>query len=138
MTHRYTGGCACGAIRYEKPGDTVAELHCQCQHCQKRSGTGHSTFLVFPARSDFIVTGEVRTWNIAGDSGNEKVNAFCPVCGTPVFVTFVAMPEMLAIHAGSLDDPGQSNPGIVTYATRAQAWDAIDPGLQAFAKMPPG
>ena len=47
MANTYTGGCTCGAIRYEATGDPVAELHCQCQHCRSRSGTGHSSFVVF-------------------------------------------------------------------------------------------
>ena len=56
------------------------------------------------------ITGEAKNWRVAGDSGNEKVHAFCPVCGTPVYLTFVAMPELIAVHATSLDDPGQFNP----------------------------
>lgn len=137
MPGHYTGGCSCGAIRYEKPGETVAELHCQCQHCQKRSGTGHSSYLVFAGRADLILKGEVKTWSIKGDSGKEKYHAFCPNCGTPVFVTFPDAPELIAIHTGSLDDPSQFTPQIVTYAMRAQPWDTLDSELQKFEKMPP-
>ncbi|RVA88978.1 aldehyde-activating protein, partial [Mesorhizobium sp. M7A.F.Ca.US.006.04.2.1] len=41
MTKRYTGGCACGAIRYETNDEPIFQNHCQCSDCQKRSGTGH-------------------------------------------------------------------------------------------------
>lgn len=84
------------------------------------------------------VTGDPKTWNVAGDSGNEKVHAFCPNCGTPVFVTFEAMPDLIAIHAGSLDDPSQFNPQIVTFSSNGESWDHIDAGLEKFDKMPPG
>ena len=47
VTKPYTGGCACGAIRYEARGDAIAEIHCQCRDCQKRSGTGHSSYRPF-------------------------------------------------------------------------------------------
>ena len=70
------------------------------------------------------------------DSGNEKIQAFCPTCGTPVYVTFVAMPEVTAINATSLDDPGQFNPQAVTYTVRGHTWDTIDPVLQPFKRMP--
>ena len=115
MTKPYTGGCACGAIRYETSSEPIFENHCQCRDCQKRSGTGHGSYLTFPRRADVTITGEANTWRVAGDSGNEKVHAFCPTCGTPVYLTFAAMPELIAVNATSLDDPGQFNPQVVTY-----------------------
>jgi hypothetical protein len=44
MAKTYTGGCACGAIRYEVSDEAVFQNHCQCIDCQSRSGTarGHS------------------------------------------------------------------------------------------------
>ena len=48
------------------------------------------------------------------------------------------MPDLIAIHAASLDDPGRFNPQIVTYARRGHAWDTMAPGLQKFEGMPPG
>ena len=102
MTKAYVGGCACGAIRYETKSEPIVENHCQCRDCQKRSGTGHGSYLTFSHRADVKVTGEANTWRVAGDSGNEKVHAFCPSCGTPVYLTFAAMPELIAVHATSL------------------------------------
>ena len=55
-----------------------------------------------------------------------------------MYLTFVAMPEIIAIHAASLDDPGRFKPEVVTYNARAHGWATIDPSLQIFAKMPPG
>ena len=52
MTKTYTGGCACGAIRYETSSEPIFENHCQCRDCQKRSGTGHGSYLTFPQRRD--------------------------------------------------------------------------------------
>jgi len=79
MTKTYTGGCACGAIRYETSSEPIFENHCQCRDCQKRSGTGHGSYLVFPRRADVSVAGEAKDWRVAGDSGNEKVHAFFDV-----------------------------------------------------------
>lgn len=138
MTRTYAGGCACGAIRYETGSEPVFQNHCQCRDCQKRSGTGHSSYLTFPRRADVTVTGETAIWRVAGDSGNEKVHAFCPVCGTPVHVTFAAMPDLIAVHVGSLDDPAQFDPQVVTYAVRGHAWDTVDPSLRTFERMASG
>ncbi len=138
MTKRYSGGCACGAIRYETGSEPIVEIHCQCRDCQKRSGTGHSSYLTFPQCAEVTIAGEAKNWRVAGDSGNNKVYAFCPTCGTPVYLTFEAMPQLIAIHAASLDDPSQFNPLRVTYGIRSHAWDTMDPALQTFERMSPG
>ncbi|MEO8040439.1 MAG: GFA family protein [Betaproteobacteria bacterium] len=134
----YTGGCACGAIRYETRSPPIFENHCQCRDCQKRSGTGHGSYLTFAQRAELAVSGEAKTWRVAGDSGNEKSHAFCPTCGSPVYLTFAAMPELIAVHATSLDDPGQFNPQVVTYCIRGHEWDTMDPSLRMFDRMVPG
>ena len=138
MAKPYSGGCACGAIRYEARGEPVVEIHCQCRDCQKRSGTGHSSYLTFAQRAQVKIDGKAAEWRVAGDSGNDKIHAFCPTCGSPVYLTFAANPEPIAVHATSLDEPDRFKPRLVTYTVRAHAWDAIDPSLQTFERMPPG
>lgn len=138
MTRPLTGGCACGAIRYEATSEPVAEIHCQCRECQKRSGTGHSSYLAFTPRGSVRIEGEATTWRVAGDSGNVKIHAFCPTCGSPVYLDFEASPDVVAVHPGSLDDPGRFQPKAVTYAVRGHAWDMMDPSLTVFETMPPG
>ena len=56
--------------------------------------------------------------------------------GTPLFVRFSGMPELIAVHAGSLDEPERFAPQVLTYRVRGLAWDALDPALQAFERMP--
>ena len=141
MPKLYAGGCACGAIRYETISEPIFENHCQCRDCQKRSGTGHGSYLTFPSRADVTITGEAKEWRIVADSGNEKIHAFCPTCGTPVYLTFSAMPDLIAVHAASLDDPGLFNPQVVTvvtYAMRAHGWDMMSPSLATFERLPSG
>jgi hypothetical protein len=136
MNGHYLGGCACGAVRYETRCEPIVSIHCQCRDCQRRSGTGHSSYLTFADRNDVKITGKVSEWDVAGDSGNKKRHAFCTICGTPVYLTFPAMPDLIAVHAGSLDDPNLFRPSMVTYRIRGLAWDTIDSSLQAFDTMP--
>lgn len=135
MSKAYTGGCACGAIRYETVSQPIFENHCQCSDCRHRSGTGHGSYLTFPDRSDVKIAGEARLWGVVADSGNEKYHAFCPNCGTPVYLTFKAMPDLIAIAAGSLDDPGLFRPQVVTYSAHGLAWDKVDPSLMFYKRM---
>lgn len=136
MSVRYTGGCACGVVRYEARSEPIFQNHCQCRDCQRRSGTGHGSYLTFGGAVK--IDGAATHWRVAGDSGNEKTHAFCPVCGTPVYLTFTAAPGLIAVHAATLDDPSRFAPAVVTYAARGYAWDTVDPALPAFAKMPSG
>lgn len=136
MSMHYRGGCACGTIRYETSSEPIFQNHCQCIDCQKRSGTGHGSYLSFADRAEVSVKGEALQWRITADSGNDKIHHFCPVCGTPVYLTFVAMPDVIAVHAASLDDPAAFRPQALTYSLRGHAWDAIDPSVPAFERMP--
>lgn len=136
MSETYTGGCACGAIRYEISGEPMFQNDCQCRDCQSRSGTGHGSYLTFPSKEHVKLMGEAKHWDIVGDSGNVKTHAFCPSCGSPVYLTFAAMPDLFTVHATSLDDPSRYKPQAVTYNVRGYAWDHLDSALQKFAKMP--
>lgn len=99
-----------------------------------RSGTGHSSYVVFAGAGAVDVTGEPKGWCAAGDSGNEKIHAFCLTCGTPIRVTFDAMPDVTAIHAGTLDDPARFDPTFLTYGSRSLDWDRHDPELTVSEK----
>lgn len=137
MEKIYTGQCACGAVRIEATGDPVAELHCQCKDCQRRSGTGHSSFIVFANAAGGIIDGETKSWSVLAESGNEKLQAFCPTCGTPTHVTFPTIPGITAISAGLLDRPEEFAPKFVTFSGRALPWDHLAPGMTKFEKLPP-
>src|SRR3954451_6372879 len=106
MSDAYTGGCACGAVRFEISAEPIFMNDCQCRDCQRVSGTGHGSYLTFGSRRQVALSGEASRRDIVSDSGNVKTHAFCPKCGSPVFLTFAAMPNLFTVHAASLDDPG--------------------------------
>jgi hypothetical protein len=138
VSKAYTGGCACGAIRYEV-AEPVVMNECQCRDCQHKSGTGHGSYLSFPSRKRVTLQGQAKHWDFVSENGtNVKTRAFCGSCGSPVYMTFSAMPDVFTVHAGSLDDPSRYRPQMVTYGVRGQAWDRLDPALPVFDRMPPG
>jgi hypothetical protein len=137
MSQSYSGGCACGAIRYDIAAEPIAMNDCQCRDCQSASGTGHGSYLTFPDRATVTLTGKASHWDMTGDSGNVKTRGFCPTCGAPVYLTFADMPELFTIHAASLDDPGRYQPQMVTYMVSGHGWDRLDPTVPKFKKMPP-
>lgn len=136
MSKPYNGGCACGAIRYEIAGEPLVCVDCQCRDCSRESGTGHASHVVF-LRANVNLSGQASLWDMTADSGNIKTRAFCPKCGSPVYMTFAANPAILTVRAASLDEPHRYSPQMVTYHDSSYAWDHIDSALPVFAKMPP-
>lgn len=136
MSEAYTGGCACGAIRYRIASEPVFQNDCQCRDCQRKSGTGHGSYLTFPNRRDVTLQGQAQLWNLVADSGNVKTRGFCPTCGSPVYFTSAEKPDLFTVHAASLDDPSRYRPQVVTYHARRYAWDHLDPALPKFDGMP--
>ena len=73
MSQAYTGGCACGAIRYEIDAEPLLMSDCQCRDCQRISGTGHGSYLSFAGRDKVTLSGEAQCRDATGDSGNVTV-----------------------------------------------------------------
>jgi hypothetical protein len=136
MSNVYTGGCACGALRYKITGEPVAMVDCQCRQCQRASGTGHSSHVAFHGAA-VDLAGSASLWTATGDGGTAKHNGFCPTCGAPVYMAFPDKPELFTVRAASLDEPARYRPQVVTWTAAGQAWDRLDPTLPTFAQMPP-
>ncbi len=136
MSKPYTGGCACRAIRYEVTGEPIVNVDCQCRQCQRSSGGGHTSNMTFRGAA-VKLSGEASRWQVTGEGGTVKSNAFCPTCGSPVYMTFPDMPDIFIVRPASLDEPERYSPQLVTWTDAAQPWDRIDPALPSFPKMPP-
>jgi len=136
MADPITGGCACGAIRYECTGEPLAALHCQCRDCRRFSGTGHFSIMIVP-KAAVKLLGEPTYYVTDADSGHRVSRGFCPDCGSPVLGCYTGFPDSVGLAAGSLDDPSRFTPSMVIYAARGPRWDVTDPALPAFPEMPP-
>ena len=136
MPNTFTGGCDCGAIRYECTGEPVVAGHCQCRDCQRFSGAGHLSLMMMP-KGAVTVTGEPKFYAKPADSGNMVYRGFCPNCGSSVLGKNSGMSDLIFLLAGSLDDPSVFEPTVVVYTERGHAWDHLDPSLMKFPLMPP-
>ena len=132
-----TGGCLCGAVRYEVAAEPVYTGHCHCRSCQRASGAGHSTYVGVP-RAAMTVRGETRSYAMAGGSGLQAQRHFCPACGSQLFGTGEMDPAMATLYAGTLDDPSVIRPDAAINVHDRQPWDRVEGGLPEFEGMPPG
>ena len=127
MNDKITGGCKCGAVRYEVSAAPKAYVICQCRDCQKFSGSGNLASMMVPA-DKLTVTGETTKFEYTGGSGNPVHHVFCPVCGSPVYGGPPGY-EFSMIRAGSLDDPRVCKRGMVVYSESAALWGHVDSNI---------
>jgi hypothetical protein len=48
---RFSGGCECGAIRYECSAEPIVMFNCHCRACQRISGDPYVPLVLLPADS---------------------------------------------------------------------------------------
>jgi len=132
---RYTGGCLCGALRYEAEGEPLYAGLCYCVDCQKASGSAFIPFMGFTS-SAVRVSGPARQFTTKAARGGDAVRNFCPVCGSLVFGGEVGKDDSFTIYAGTLDDPSAFQPKIAIFTRSRRAWAVIPPDLTIFDAMP--
>jgi hypothetical protein len=132
---RYTGGCLCGALRYEAEGSPSFSGFCYCADCRKASGSGFIPFMGF-ASAAVRFSGETRQFRSTSFRGTDAVRNFCPVCGGLVFGGEVGRDTSHTIYAGSLDDPTLFHPTIAIFVRDRPAWVVISPDLKRFDTLP--
>jgi hypothetical protein len=126
-----TGGCGCGAVRFEVSAPLGSALYCHCTRCQRRSGAGASANALAESGSFTIVSGEdgLRVWR--PERGWEKW--FCGECGSAVFSRHPVEHERMAVRLGAFDgDPGV-RPSLHQFVAYAAPWEPIpDDGLPRY------
>lgn len=136
MSEGFTGGCACGEIRYRCEGAPVRMSNCHCRDCQQATGSAYFPAVVVKAVDFELTAGTPSVFERPADSGTMMQRAFCPSCGSPVFLINGAATAFRAIYAGSLDDPSWYDPIRDIYAASAQPWDLMNPDLKKHDGMP--
>jgi len=132
----FTGGCACGAIRYECTADPLYMGNCHCRDCQRATGSAYFPAVGVSAAAFRQTAGNPTWYEKLADSGSTMRRAFCSQCGSPVFLTNSARTNLIVLYAASLDDPSWVRPARDIYTTSAQPWDHMDPAILKFPQMP--
>ncbi len=135
----FSGGCACGAIRYECAAEPTLMLKCHCRDCQHVTGGGFAPAIVVPAKSFRLTRGQLRYHFTPSIARGKHKRGFCPECGSRISgAEFEGeTSESVGILAGSLDDPSWFQPEMDIFVSDAQPWDLMDPNLPKYAEYPP-
>lgn len=133
-TDAVTGGCLCGAVRYDIHAAPLGSRVCWCRLCQHIAGNG-TVNVVFP-RDAVRVQGETRDFVSTADSGTLMHRRFCPTCGVHLFSEAQTRPNLIIVRAGTLDDPQLAPPTATIWCGSAPAWACIDPRLPRIDGQP--
>jgi hypothetical protein len=124
-----TGGCLCGAIRYEASEPPNLNGTCQCRKCQKWTGSAYSTFAGFPKEAFRFTQGEPKFYK----SSAIMERAFCADCGSGLANRYL-FPEWggrVFVGIGTLDDP-EAVPLNFHFGAESQlSWVHFDDGLHS-------
>ena len=136
MTVR-TGGCQCGALRYESAGKPIALYVCHCLECRKQSASAFGMSLQVPRAGLRVTRGTPKFWTRPTDSGGRLACAFCPNCGSRLWHQAVGEPPTVTLKAGSLDQPVDFSTAIHIWTSRKLPRLAIPEGAQQYPEEPP-
>lgn len=98
-----TGGCQCGAVRYEFHAPLENSHVCHCRMCQRATG-GLFAALVGGSPDNFAWT---RGQPAFFASSNLARRGFCGKCGTPLSFQYQHEGARIYTTVGSLDHPEQ-------------------------------
>src|SRR5260370_14263454 len=96
ITTPFSGGCACGAIRYESKAEPVLMLHCHCRDCQRSSGGPFSSFVIVPTEAFKVSQGSLRFHDSPSEAGGQTHRGFCPEWLSPILRTPDSLPHCAA------------------------------------------
>ncbi len=131
ITLPVTGGCLCGAIRYESSEPPTDGSLCHCRVCQKTTGSAFAPVTAFPLTAFRFTKGKPKLYK----SSSIMEKSFCSDCGSPLIAKYlVTISEELHsdsawVHIGTLDEP-EIAPINDHYGVESQlSWARFNDGL---------
>lgn len=100
-----SGGCQCGAVRYELSHAPLQVYVCHCTECRKQSASAFGISVVVPQAALRVVRGEPRVWSRPTRTGHVLDCAFCADCGSRLWHQRRGATGTLNVKGGSLDAP---------------------------------
>lgn len=119
----HSGGCQCGAVRFEVRGELKDSSICHCRMCQKAFGAYYAPLVSVRGAQFSWTRGQLSHFQ----SSNLVRRGFCNQCGTPL--TYEA-PDGMAIAAGAFDQPVRLPP------VRQYGMEARLPFIDALGALP--
>jgi hypothetical protein len=117
------GACHCGFITFEAEVDPEKVAVCHCADCQTLSGAPYRASIPTTPDKFRLLSGEPTIYVKTAESGNKRVQAFCPRCGSPIYATAFNDPTaILNIRVGIIHQRDQLVPKRQVWGRSRQSW----------------
>jgi hypothetical protein len=131
---RMTGGCHCGAVRYEVDGDMIVHSLCHCTDCRRHAGAPMVGWAMHAADAVKVTQGEPKVY-ASSEHGRRH---FCANCGSGLFyVNNHNLPGIIDIQSATFDDPDAVPATLHIQTAERIGWMARAHELPTFERFPP-
>ena len=129
-----TGGCHCGAIRYQVEGEPIVHALCHCTDCRRHAGAPMVGWSMYAEDALKVTKGTPKLYK-SSEHGRRQ---FCADCGTGLFYTNAnVLPGIVDIQSATYDDP-DAVPAMVHIQTAERIrWMERAHELPSFERYPP-
>jgi hypothetical protein len=133
-----TGGCQCGALRYQIGKAPRLTYLCHCADCQRGTGSAFSLALMVADDAFQLTRGAPKLAQRLTDSGKTATRWLCPDCGSWVCSAAWSAPSgtLRVVQGGSLDDTSWLRPTTHFWVRSKQPWVTIPAGDTIFETQP--
>jgi hypothetical protein len=131
-----TGGCMCGAVRYELRSDPFDCGWCHCRTCQLSSGAPAMVFASVPDGDLVWTRGADQVRAVRSSSFGHRL--FCGACGTPFLMQVDHQPETVDFSVATLDRPEAIVPGFHIFWSSRIGWFEPRDALPRHDRFRPG
>lgn len=131
---KVTGGCLCGAVRFEVTAKPLSVYYCHCSMCRKNSGGGMFLVSATVPLEGFVFT---KGKPAAYESSPGNLRLFCGGCGSPLGARVAEDPKLTEVHLGCLDDPSIIKPEFHIYTSSQVSWHEIKDELPRYPAWAP-
>ena len=129
-----TGGCHCGAIRYEIEVTPIVHALCHCSDCRRHAGAPMVGWTMYPATAVKVTKGAPKVY-ASSENGRRQ---FCADCGTGLFyVNEQLLPGLIDVQSATYDDPAVVPPQAHIQVAERIAWMEKVHELPTFERFPP-
>ena len=119
MIETHSGGCHCGAIRYELTGKPKDVALCHCVDCRRNAGAPVMAWAGYPQASVKLTKGEPKVFHSTGAT----YQSFCSHCGTGLFYRNEEfLPGVVEVQLTTLDDQEALPPTIQIQVAERLGW----------------
>jgi hypothetical protein len=133
MTGRtFTGGCACGAVRYRMETPPMFVHCCHCRDCQRQTGSAFVLNALIETDRITLLSGEPEAVQVPTDSGRPHDIHRCPACCTALWSDYGRRAGLRFLRIGTLDEPQALAPDVHIFTRSKAPWVALPEGTPAF------